>query len=242
MKTIYRKLVIFTASAAIATTIGTTAQSAQVTYNFEGPIGSGEYSPEKGVLPFSLGDFITGSVTFDTDVLPVDVSGFGDLGDRVLYPDAIVDFSFSTGVFEWSFQGGNIQLWNDYQMCTSRHISPPPMVCTQRHLQMERLSFEIDPSTPEVLTTAQLIILGNSADFLTSSLLPPTPPKDSLIYRVDLFWDFYVYGDGTSKSIVSNDIMLVRESVPEPALIWGLLTTGFLGTGLVLKKLPKKSD
>lgn len=236
MKSIYQKLAIITASAAIATTVATTAQSAQVTYEFEGPINSSGISPEKG--EFTLGDFVTGSVTFDTNVLPVDISGFGDLGDRLLYPDAIVDFSFSTGVFEWSFQGGNIQLWNDYQRCIAKRTSPPPMVCLQRQLEMERLSFEIDASTQELHTNAQLIILGNSADFLTSSLLPTTPPKDSHIYRVDLFWD--VFGEETDISIASNNIRLVRESVPEPAFIWGLLTIGFFGTGSVLKKTAQK--
>lgn len=237
MKSIYQKLASLAASAAIATTVGTTAQSAQVTYEFEGPIHSSGISPEQG--EFTLGDFVTGSVTFDTDVLPVDISGFGDLGDRLLYPDAIVDFSFSTGVFEWSFQGGNIQLWNDYQMCIAKRTSPPPMVCLQRQLEMERLSFEIDASTQELYNThAQLVILGNSADFLTSSLLPTTPPKDSHIYRVDLFWD--VLGEGTDISIASNNIKLVRESVPEPAFILGLLTIGFLGTGSVLKKTAQK--
>lgn len=245
MKNIYSKLTSFIASTTIATTVIVTtaqsAQTAQVTQKFEGPVNYVEVYFENETDYIILEDFLTGSVSFEPNVSPVDISSFGDLGDRLLYPDAIVDFNFSTGVFEWSFQGGDIDLWNDYQRCTARRTRPLPMVCLQRKLEREQLFFWIDSSTEDSTQLVSLGIHGNSADFLTSSLLPTTPPKDFDIAVVNFHFLWILENEEKIISIDSNNIKLVRESIPEPAFVWGLLTIVFLVTGSVLKKTVQKN-
>lgn len=195
------------------------AQAAQVTFNFAGPVSS-------IVNSISSDDFLTGSVTFNTETMPRDIRDVGDTGERLLYPGAISDLTFSAGVVTESFQSGDIQVWNDYQMCIARRGNQ----CLQTQSERERLYFISDSSESRV----QFIILGleDNQELLTSGSLPTTLPLESNIFRVDFFWERF----DALASIASNNIQLVRQPVPEPGTLGGTVFAVIMGYWLTRKR------
>lgn len=194
----------------------TSTQAAQVTFNFAGP-----------VVSMNSGNFVTGSVTFDTEVTPTDIRSKGDEGERLLYASAITDLTFSTGRVTQSFQGGDIQLWNDYQYCTATREEVEgclnPLIP-----ETDRLFFTSNSSQSRVA----LIISGNNQDFLASGTLPTQLPLKEDILQVDFFWD----RNDDSASIASNNIQLVKHPVPEPSHFGGTIIAATMGWWLIRKR------
>lgn len=184
----------------------TCAQAAQVTFNFAGP-----------VVSIKSGNFLNGSVTFNSQTTPTDIRSPGDRGERLLYNNAISDLTFSTGIVTRSFQSGSIQLRNDYQFCLARRGNQ----CFNYKSESDALFFAA--KSPE--SRLSLIIIGNNQELLTSGRLPTQLPLEQNIFRVDFFWDLL----DDSDSIVSNNIQLIGQPVPEPNALGGIAIAATMG-------------
>ncbi|MCG6137174.1 MAG: hypothetical protein MET45_21495 [Nostoc sp. LLA-1] len=176
----------------------TCTQAAQITFNFAGTVSS-----------INSGNFLNGSVTFNTQTTPIDIRGVGDQGERLFYRNAISDLTFSTGVVTRTFPSGDIQVWNDYQFCLARVGTQ----CLNSQSEPDRLFFTAGSSESFV----QLIVSGNNQELLTSGALPTQLPLEQNIFRVDFFWDTF----DDSDSIASNNIQLIRQPVPDPNALGG---------------------
>ncbi len=214
MKSFYKKIVTVISSAlSLSSLLILPAHAAQITFNFEGPIVS------------DVGDFVRGSVTFETSTTPTDIRDPFYQGERQLYRNAIVDFTFSTGIFTRTLQRGDIQLFNNLVRC----ISSTSTGCQQFLEEPDRLFFLAD--TPEL--DVQLIISGLDQDLLVTGELPIAPPPEEETFRIDFFVDTL----NDQVSIASNDIRLVPApitSVPEPTSILALVCLS--GSIVLLKR------
>lgn len=186
--------------------LATEAVAAQITFNFEGPATA------------TVGDFVTGSVTFETDTLAIDIRSPFDEGERLLYANAITDLTFSVGNVTETLQTGNVQIFNDFSRCIFRSSSE----CFNFLDEEDTLFFIAEDSE----LSAQLIVSGLDQALLDRGTLPTTLPPTEEIFRVDFFVDDIVNDEF---SIASNSIQLVAppaEEVPTPASLPGLLGMG----------------
>ena len=205
--------------------LSTETLAAQVTFNFEGPAIATE-----GPAATIVGDFVTGSVTFETNTPARDTRRPFDEGERLFYVDAITDLTFSVGNVTETFQSGDIQIFNDLSRCGFT----TPSGC-RRFLDEEDALFFLAENSA---LSAQLIVSGLDQDLLDVGTLPTTLPPIEEIFRVDFFVDDNINDEF---SVSSNRIQLVGssiEEIPTPALIPGLLGMGVAA----LRKRKQKAE
>lgn len=210
------------------------AQAAPVTFYFGGRIA------DQGI-----GRHVAGSITYDTAASEiVDSRGPGDLGDRLLYRNAITEWTFDTGLVSRTVTNGHIAVWNDYLRCIQPTADGG---CAAPHqAEADRIMFSFDVLGEQIT----LILLGNwlSGDpasvlhsYLDSSALPnDIPALDT--GRVDFFW-YRETPDGFEE-IASNWLDVAATPFPDPRTLpepgsAGLLLLG--GALLAARKLRPRS-
>lgn len=167
-----------------------------VTFGFEGPVGTS---------PRSLGTYIRGQITYDTDTASQNEASPGEHGDALRYEGAVLSITFATENISRRYDFGTVQLWNDY-------ASDPDWI-----------RFIVDWEDP----LQELVITGRDRNFLASGALPEHIPTEG-IERVDLFWN--ETSDDEVFELVSNSLRIIPAAIPEPDSV-GLFIAALLGFG-----------
>ena len=193
----FRKFIATTFSGLLLGVFLSNAKADVITFYFEGPVSSllvVDGSPVSG-----LGNFVTGSVTFDTSTVPTPI---GEGSDRAFYYGAVTSFSFSTnGVY------GISRAYN----CRYAHGQQFAQTWLRTK---DALYFYCERFLSSVLSTVsthiQISTFGQ--DMLPSLDLPTEPPNGE---RVDFFWyEHHKGAEEFSYEISSNDIRWVYPSIP----------------------------
>jgi hypothetical protein len=193
----FRKFIATTFSGLLLGVFLSNAKADVITFYFEGPVSS--VFVVDGSLVSGLGNFVTGSVTFDTSTVP---TPFGEGSDRAVYYGAVTSFSFSTnGVYgisrAYNCRYAHGQQWAQTWLGTKDAL----------YFYCERFLSSV---LSTVSTHIQISTFGQ--DMLPSLDLPTEPPNGE---RVDFFW--YEHHEGAeefSYEISSNDIRWVYPSIP----------------------------